>query len=137
MHWGGDGAWQQPSTEVVPSWDGDPTRLVDFEYDVILYRDGTIERDRNVVGPRIARRLTGRARDAVIGMSREERHRLQSTDGATFLVSFLKEKLGGAPALDVGKFLEKFFFATRRERGRRPRAWPTRWACGQCCAASP
>ncbi len=90
----------------IPVWNGEPSTFQDFEYDVLLYRDATIEKDRGVVGPRIARKMTGRARDAIIGMTVTERTALQQPDGATFL-----------PALDVGKYLERYFFNLRRERG--------------------
>ena len=90
--------------EQVPSWNGDLSVLEDFETDVEHYVDGTPEKDRGTCGPRVARRLTGRARAALLGMTREQRERLKTPEGAGFLVAYLKEKIGGAPALDVGKY---------------------------------
>ena len=99
--------WQRGSDPIdIPVWNGEPNTIQDFEYDVLLYRDATIEKDCGVVSPRIARKMTGRARDAIIGMTIAERSALQQPDGATFLLKFLKDRLGGAPALDVGKYLE-------------------------------
>ncbi len=110
--------WQRGSDPIdIPVWNGEPNTIQDFEYDVLLYRDATIEKDCGVVSPRIARKMTGRARDAIIGMTIAERSALQQPDGATFLLKFLKDRLGGAPALDVGKYLERYFFNLRRERG--------------------
>ena len=59
--------------EVVPTWDGSPELWEDFQTDVELYVDGTPSRDRCVCGPRVARRLSGRARAAILGMSAADR----------------------------------------------------------------
>ena len=101
--------------EVVPSWDGRPESWEDFETDVGLYVDGTPERDRQVCGPRVARRLTGRARTALLSMSPEDRTMLRSSTGCQHLLSFLRQSIGGAPSVDVGKFVERFFFNVKRD----------------------
>ena len=75
-----------------------------------------MQKDRATCAPRIARKLTGRARDALVGMTPPERAKLRQPTGTDFLIDFLKAKLGGAPALDIGKYLEKYLFSTRRGR---------------------
>ena len=104
--------------DIAPTWDGSAAAWEDFETDAELYVGGTPTRDRCICGPRVARQLTGRARTAMRGMTRQDRDQLRAADGAYFLLDYLRHSIGGAPTANVGKFLERHFFHVERDNDR-------------------
>ena len=103
--------------DIIPTWDGSAATWEDFETDVELYVDGTPTKDRCTCGPRVARKLTGRTQTAMLGMARQDRDQLRAVDGADFLLTYLCRPIGGAPTVDVGKFMERYFFHAKRGKG--------------------
>ena len=43
----------------------------------------------------------------MLGMTRQDRDQLCASDSATFLFNYLRTTIGGAPTVDVGKFMER------------------------------
>ena len=50
-------------------------------------------------------------------MSATDRGNLRKADGVHFLLHFLRSSIGGTPAVDVGKYMERYFFSVKREKG--------------------
>ena len=98
----------------IPTWDGDLRTLPEFEEDSRDYVNGTKKEERYVCASRIKRRLTGRAKQASKTALREK---LENPDGVEYLLNYLKEKLGAQPITDAGRFLAKWIFQMKRERG--------------------
>ena len=103
----------QDDKDLIPTWDGSAATWEDFETDVELYVFGTPTKDRCTCGPRVASQLTGRARTAMLGMTRKDRDQLRAKDGATFLLTYLRGTISGAPTTDVDKCFERYFFPHR------------------------
>eukprot|EP00959_Pyramimonas_sp_CCMP1952_P017471 370897-Pyramimonas_sp.AAC.1 len=68
--------------DIVPKWNGDLTTVDDCERDVKAYIRGT-RRERYVCGPRLWRRLHGRARQAAKDVDWD---RIERDGGATDLL---------------------------------------------------
>ena len=102
--------------DIIPAWDGSSATWKDFETDVELYVDGAPTSDRCICGPRVARQLTGRARTAMRGMTRQDRDQLRAADGVYFLLDYLRRVIGGAPPAKTGQFLEQHVFHVERDQ---------------------
>ncbi|CAK0865999.1 unnamed protein product, partial [Prorocentrum cordatum] len=100
--------------DIVPKWNGDPTTVDDYERDVKAYIRGTRRDERYVCGPRLWRRLEGRARQATKDVNWD---RIEKDDGATELLRHVRAKLGAQPIQDAGKYLAIWIFDLRRDTG--------------------
>ena len=75
-----------------PSWDGSLAELTRYERDVKWYVAGTEQEKRKMCGPRLARALSGRAKDIIEEMGPAEIDKVSAEDGSgpKFLVDFIK-----------------------------------------------
>ena len=100
--------------DIVPKWNGDLTTVDDYERDVKAYIRGTRRDERYVCGPRLWRRLEGRARQAAQDVDWD---RIEKDDGAEALLRHIRAKLGAQPIQDAGKYLARWIFDLRRDTG--------------------
>ena len=76
--------------DLIPTWGSSAATWEYFKTEVELRVDSDPTHDRNTCGARVARRLTGRARIAMLGMTSPDRDKLRGTDGVTFLLAYLR-----------------------------------------------
>ncbi|CAK0811884.1 unnamed protein product [Prorocentrum cordatum] len=100
--------------DIIPKWNGDLTTVDDYERDVKAYIRGTRRDERYVCGPRLWRRLEGRARQAAKDVDWD---RIEKDDGAAELLRHVRAKLGAQPIQDAGKYLARWIFDLRRDTG--------------------
>ena len=98
--------------DLVPSWDGDLTKVDEYSVDVTAYVRGTRRDERYVCGPRLWRKLSGRAKQAAKDINWGE---LEKDKGAESLIRHIRGKLGAQPIQDAGKYLANWVFNLRRE----------------------
>ena len=77
--------------DIIPKWNGDLTTVDDYERDVKAYIRGTRRDERYVCGPRLWRRLEGRARQAAKDV---DWGCIEKSDGADALLRRIRSKLG-------------------------------------------
>ena len=75
----------------LPTWNGDWTVFKNFETRVGLEIDGTKSDEKALLGPRIAKNLTGKAWEMIEDI---DRAKLKEENGATFLLNHLKQQRG-------------------------------------------
>lgn len=83
-----------PNEEVntkLPTWGGDWLTFKAYRQRVSLEVDSTKADDLTLLGPRLAKNLTGKAWEMISDVDRE---RLKKRDGADYLVQFLQEQRG-------------------------------------------
>ncbi len=99
--------------DLVPAWDGDLAKADDYQIDVTAYVRGTRRDERYVCGPRLWRKLQGRAKQAAKDVDWDE---LERDGGAQYLIKHIRKKLGAQPIQDAGKYLAQWIFNLRREQ---------------------
>ncbi|CAK0844297.1 unnamed protein product [Prorocentrum cordatum] len=100
--------------DIIPKWNGDLTTVDDYERDVEAYIRGTRRDERYVCGPRLWRRLEGRARQAAKDVDWD---RMEKDDGAAELLRHVRAMLGAQPIQDAVKYLARWIFDLRRDTG--------------------
>ena len=75
----------------LPTWAGDWLGFQNYELRVSLEIDSTKEDDLTMLGPRLAKNLTGKAWEMVAEVDRE---RLKAKDGAEYLMRYLRTQRG-------------------------------------------
>ena len=89
-----------------PTWSGDWSDWQDYVLRCELKADGLKKEDRELLGPRLASNLTGRAFDA---LSEIDRDKLRKEDGYKYLIQVL-EKTRGKEKIDLlGDSFTEFF----------------------------
>ena len=96
----------------VPSWDGDPVTLDDYETESLWYRQGLKANERNLAASRLWQNLRGSARNAV-------RHCLpgdfEGDEGVEKLLKYLRgSPLGRQPLPDAYKKIDSYHEIKRR-----------------------
>ena len=71
-----------------PTWSGDWSEWQDYVLRCELKADGLKKEDRELLGPRLASNLTGRAFDS---LSEIDREKLKKEDGYKYLIQFLEK----------------------------------------------
>ena len=104
----------QKESQNDPSWDGELSGWPDYVRRVRLQYETTARRKRHLLGPRLALRLTGKAWEASTNIQHEM---LRKSNGAKYLLLFLREKLGKTPIPDAAQRLEDLFIRLRRTPG--------------------
>lgn len=107
---------QGDSISAVPSLDGSLVALISFERDLAWCVAGMDPENRSLYGPRIARALTGRAREVVTDMTAADVKAVASPDACKYLVRFIKDRLGEPPVGEVAKVMDQYFTHYRREK---------------------
>lgn len=97
-----------------PTWDGELAGWPDYVRRVRLQYETTSRKKRRLLGPRLALRLTGKAWEASTNIQHEM---LRRSNGAKYLLLFLREKLGKTPIPDAAQRLEDLFIRLRRAPG--------------------
>ena len=97
----------------IPSWDGTEDTFDTFEVECYQYRDTVEYGKRYLCGPRIARRLSGKAAVALLGRPQGW---LNRADGVEVLIKFLRSKVFKEVIRDLGYHMDEFFFRLRRRR---------------------
>ena len=75
----------------LPTWSGDWTQFRAFEQRVSFEIDSTKSDERTLLGPRLAKNLTGKAWELIEDIDREK---LRAEDGAQFLIKYLQDQRG-------------------------------------------
>ena len=78
---------------------------------------GTDKEKRQVCGPRVARALTGRAKEIVSGMGEKEILKVASADGCEFLLKYILDQIGDPVVTEVAEYLEELFTKFQRSQG--------------------
>ena len=100
-------------TRGIPSWDGAEDTFGTFEVECFQYRDTVEYGKRYLCGPRIARKLSGKAAVALLGRPQGW---LNRNDGVEILIKFLRSKVFKQVIPDLGYHMDEFFFRLRRRR---------------------
>ncbi|CAK9112618.1 unnamed protein product, partial [Durusdinium trenchii] len=109
--------------EHIATWNGDATLWLDYVKRVRLQYERTEPKKRCLLGAELASRLTGKAWD--VASAEIDHSKLQQSNGASYLLSFLEERLCKTPVPDVGQRLEEFFMKLRRQPGTSMTEWAT------------
>lgn len=109
--------------EHIATWNGDATLWLDYVKRVRLQYERTEPKKRCLLGAELASRLTGKAWD--VTSAEVDHSRLRQSNGASYLLSFLEERLCKTPVPDVGQRLEEFFMKLRRQPGTSMTEWAT------------
>ena len=91
-----------------------------YERDISWYVAGTDEDKRKICGPRLARDLTGRAKQIIEGMGPAEILKVSDDDGPTFLLKYIKEMIGDPVVTEVAQEMEAFLFKFPQTEKARP-----------------
>ena len=106
-----------------PWWDGEPPTWEAYRRRALLYVDGTKVQERYLCGPRLAARLSGAAREAIL---HKRRGWLSSAGGAERLLRTLRRNVYTTEVSEVGHHIEPFLFHLRRRRGETISGWINR-----------
>ena len=106
----------------VPAWNGELDTYEEYRAQLTFYIDGPERAKRNLCGPRLACRLTGRAAAAVRG---NRPGWLSDREGGDQLLAHLYGKLCQEPLPDLGWHMEELFVRCRRGKGGRCRSGPS------------
>lgn len=109
--------------EQIATWNGDASSWLEYVKRVRLQYERTEPRKRKLLGAELASRLSGRAWD--VTSAEVDHERLPRPDGASYLLTFLEERLCKTPVPDVGQRLEEFFMRLRRTPGASMMEWST------------
>ncbi|CAK0844313.1 unnamed protein product, partial [Prorocentrum cordatum] len=113
----------------VPSWDGEPDRLLAYKFDVGLFSKSYKTQDRYVVGPQLVRALGARSRrlaQACPDIDKiDEVNDEGKMTGWQRVFDFLLSKLDLSNVNEMGNSAEKFFL--QREPGEGFPDWTARW----------
>ena len=108
--------------EKFPTWDGRPEAFQDYKTSVELLVDETKKENREYLGPKLARRLTGNAWDNVESI---ERDKLKQEDGVSYLLGFLESSMTGTQGQNMGSRIMGYFVHHHRKAGQSPQDYMT------------
>ncbi|CAK0814132.1 unnamed protein product [Prorocentrum cordatum] len=115
----------------VPTWDGEPDKLLSYRFDVGLFTKSHKLQDRYVVGPQLVRSLGARARRLAQACPDIERIDDVSDsgklDGWQRVFEFLLSKLDLSNVSEMGNSAEKLFNKLQQEVGGGFPDWTARW----------
>ena len=99
---------------LIPSWDGEISGWADYSRRVRLAAAQTPMHKRYTLGPKLVLKLREKAWEIAASVDFQL---LSQSDGAQYLLSFLKSRLGRLPIPDLGQHLEELFVKLRRQQG--------------------
>ena len=105
---------------VIPSWDGELAGWAEYSRRVRLAHSQTQCSKRYTLGPRLVLKLKGKAWEIA---STVDHQQLETDNGAQYLLSFLRQRLGRLPVPDLGQHLEQLFLRCRRPQGMDMVSW--------------
>ena len=91
--------------EQVPVWNGNEASLDHFATECHQYVDTVEYKKRYLCGPRVARKLTGKAKTALIG---RRPGWLNNDEGVTKLLDLLRGKVLKGAVPDLGYYMDEF-----------------------------
>ena len=97
--------------EGVPAWDGEASGWNSYLEEVEWYVYSTQEKERNLCAPRLVRKLSGAAKNAVRGIKPQA---LDGRRGVTKLLQVLVKRIGELPIPDLAGRFDDFFFKLAR-----------------------
>ena len=112
----------QKDEPFVPSWDGEVQGWSEYSRRVRLCWSQMPTHKRYTLGPKLVLRLRGKAWESAASV---DHSRLCQPDGTSYLLQFLKDKLGRLPVPDVGQHLDELFVRLRRPAGMDLLSWCT------------
>ena len=107
----------------VPTWNGIEEGWNGYIEEVEWYFWATAPKDRHLVASRLARRLTGSARNAIRGLRPRD---FAGTQGITRLLQILQSRIGDLPIPDLANKLDEFIFRLKRGAGESMNEWGLR-----------
>ena len=90
----------------LPTWDGSWKTFPDYRFAAQLELDGCKSDEVELLAPRLARNLTGRAWEACQEI---DRSKLKAKDGVQYLLDFLRDKRGKQHVDVLGDALQQYF----------------------------
>ena len=97
-----------------------PSRIARPLFGLLL--DETKKENREYLGPKLARRLTGNAWDNVESI---ERDKLKQEDGVSYLLGFLEKQMTGTQGQNMGSRIMGYFVHHHRKPGQSPQDYMT------------
>jgi hypothetical protein len=114
---------QSNSDKDIPTWNGLEDSWADYVRDVEWLVFSTIPKHRDLIAARLARKLTGSAKQALKGLPAREFHGVQ---GLKNLMDILQSRIGALPVPDLANKLDEFIFRLRRRAGETMNDWGLR-----------
>ena len=112
-----------PTDKDIPTWNGLEESWADYVREVEWLTFSTHEKHRPLLAAKLARRLTGSAKQALKGLKAREFYGLQ---GLKKLMDILQSRIGILPVPDLANKLDEFIFRLRRRVGESMNGWGLR-----------
>ena len=109
--------------ETVPAWNGFEETWPGYLEDVEWFYWSTPAKSRHLVASRLARKLSGAAKNALKGLSPKD---FTGRDGVAKLLRTLQARIGDLPVPDLANKLDEFVFRLRRRQGESMQEWGLR-----------
>ena len=116
---GSNESWEKD----IPTWDGSQEKWNTYLEDVEWYFYATSTKDRHLVASRLARKLSGQARNALKGLKAKD---FAGVQGIPKLLKILQARIGDLPVPDLGHKLDEFIFRLKRKAGESMNEWGLR-----------
>ena len=107
----------------VPTWNGTEETWNGYLEDVEWYFYALEPKHRGLLAHRLARKLTGTARNALKGLKASE---FIGIEGITKLLRILQSRVGDLPVPDLANKLDEFIFKLKRKPGESMQEWGLR-----------
>ena len=98
----------------IPAWNGQEDTWNNYLVDVEWYFWATPVKDRHLIASKLARKLTGSAKNAIQGLRPKE---FAGRQGITRLLRILQARIGDLPIPDLASKLDEYFFKLKRKLG--------------------
>ena len=107
----------------VPTWNGVEEGWTTYLEEVEWFFWETPQRSRHLIAAKLARKLTGSARNAIKGLRPAD---FSGVNGITKLLEILQERVGDLPVPDLANRLDEFVFRLKRRSGETMGEWGLR-----------
>ena len=114
------------TSDGVPQYGGEPKLLPLYKEEALQYLMTIETRKRYLVGPRLAKELTGVAKVAIRTRTTQDPQWLSHPRGTYQLLEFLEQFLAKPTLVESSRYIMKFFYNLRRRRGETMTEWVAR-----------
>ena len=112
----------------MPQYGGEPELLPNYREKALQYLMTVEMKKRYLVGPSLAKELTGVANMAIRSQTNQDTQWLAHPRGAYVLLDFLETFLAKPTLVESSRFVMKFFYNLKRRRGESMTGWIARHA---------
>ena len=107
----------------IPTWNGLEDSWADYVREVEWLVFSIPAKHRNLIAAKLARKLTGSAKQAIKGLQARDFHGIK---GLKHLMDILQSRIGVLPVPDLANKLDEFIFRLRRRAGETMNDWGLR-----------